>query len=245
MLSGLRVPVLLFVIIIGILFTGCVMNKLDHSPRTIKLKQSLQGKPVRLDITAGKEYSKPMQAGPFIFNILPQIVIWAENSEGKLVETLYITGADGKEMRNAAKNSKGAAFYQECFPVWASRMKEAGLKLPGKDNPYPDSVTSATPAAGFSLFTKLKEDKQEQNIFLEVNQSADTNTVYTEKLNGWAGQPSLIYRCQLPKQKGTPVQMDLIGHGGLLSDKSGITSDLTGFDTALQQLEKIMVRVEE
>jgi hypothetical protein len=223
---------------------GCVMNRLSDEPQTITLNRTVQGTLLRLEIEPGPRWSRRMRAGPFIFNVLPQIVVWAEDEQGRLLDTVYITGAGGKGFRHAKKKEKGAAFYRECFPVWASRLRAAGLTLPGPGNPYPDSVTSATPSAGFTVLTSLPFSGSFA-LYLEINQSGDTNETFTEQNNDWAGQPSLIYRAFIeePGRVSTHT-MELIGHGGRIGEPPAVHPDLAGFDSALEQLQEITVRLE-
>ncbi|MBN1596046.1 hypothetical protein JW933_08990 [candidate division FCPU426 bacterium] len=234
---------LMSVFFIGGSLSGCVVNTLDEKHKIIKLRQEVQGQPITVDIVHGEHWSERMQAGPIIFNILPQIVIWAEDQDGRLIDTLYITGADGKGFRHAGKNEKGAAFYAECFPVWASRLQAAGKSLPSKKEPYPDTVTSATPMSGFSLETRLINAEKTSALFLEVNKSNDVNDQYTKENNDWAGQPSLIYEAVITQmQPGDEYQLKLIGHGGRIKDTPDIYTDLTGLDTAMEQIREITVK---
>ena len=133
------------------------MNKMDHTHKTIVLEQKSNGMPIQVTIIKDTAFSARMRLGPVIFNVLPQIVIWTEDSLGQLMETVYITGADFKKMRHAGKNKKGALFFSECFPVWASRVKAAGKELPSKEKPYTDAVTSATPQSSFTVQTRLRQ----------------------------------------------------------------------------------------
>jgi hypothetical protein len=82
-------------------------------------------------------------------------------------------------------------------------------------------------------------------LYLEINQSGDTNGTYTEQNSGWAGQPSLIYSALIeePGRGGTQT-MELIGHGGRIGEPPAIHPDLGGFDTALEQVREIRVRLE-
>lgn len=198
------------------------MNKLDDTPQTLTLRQSLPGLPMKIEITPGEHWSERMQAGPFIFNILPQFVIWAEDRNGRLIDTLYITGAGGREFRHAAKKKKGSAFYAECLPLWASRMQAAGNPLPGEENPYPDSVTSATPMADFTLRTKSPVPENGFTLFFEINKSDDVTDEFTRENNDWAGQPSLIYSLYAgEREKGRASSLNLIGHGGCWGTNPG------------------------
>ncbi|MCK5153788.1 MAG: hypothetical protein KAQ93_05460 [Spirochaetales bacterium] len=231
-------------ILISMVLTGCVMNRLSNSYNKIELNPSFNGMPVTIDVVKGAHWSQRMQAGPFIFNILPQIVIWTEDEQGNLIENLYITGADGIGFRNAAKKEKGADFYTECFPVWANRMAKAGRKLPSDDNPFPDTVTSATPSSSFTLQTTLPDSRESIILRTEINQSADMNKFYTKENNGWVGQPSLIYELIIPQLEISGIfKLKLIGHGGLVKDNASIYRDVSKFDTALEQVESIVLRI--
>lgn len=230
---------LLTVVVVSAFSSGCVMNQLNQTHETIQLKQTAAGLPISVDIVKGGHWSSRTQAGPMVFNVLPQIVIWAEDQEGRLVDTLYITGADYKKFNHGGKGSKGAAFWPECFPVWASRLKAAGRTLPSKENPYTDAVTSATPMSSFTLKTSLPP-AQPAVIYLEVNQSGDNNAAYNDKNNGWAGQPSLIYKADIGQmQAGSACKMTLAGHGGRIQDTPDIYPDVSSLDTALDQIKEI------
>ncbi len=233
---------LLIIIIISLIFGGCVMNRIKEEPEIIELRESSDGVPVSLEIKKGQNWSTRMQAGPFIFNILPQIVVWTEDTQGNLIETLYITGADGKKFRHAAKKDKGALFYEECFPVWSRKVKEAGGTLPGATNPYPDSVTSATPDSGFTLNTKLNTTQGGFTIFMEINQSNDYNASFTRENSDWDGQPSLIYRTEIPTaEKGSRYLMKAIGCGGRPGEEPELQTDLSEIDTALGQVDEVII----
>ncbi|MBI9109287.1 MAG: hypothetical protein JEZ04_21250 [Spirochaetales bacterium] len=227
-----------------LLFSGCVMNKLDNTPQAIVLRAVSGGTGLEIDVSAGEQWASRMQAGPFIFNVLPQMAIWLEDGNGEYVETLYVTGADFKKLRHAAKNGDGAGFFSECLPYWASRVESAGEALPSKENPYPDTITSATPMGDFTLDT-MTASEAPIVIFAELNKSGDENAFFTKEANGWAGQPSLIYRADIRKlQAGDTVKLKLEGQGGMLGVKAGIFSDLNGFDTALKQVREITVSFE-
>ena len=215
---------------------GCVMNRLDTEPRTIVLREG-GGAVLRVAVEPGAEWSSKMQAGPFVFNVLPQFAVWTEDGAGNLVETLYVTGADFIRMRHAAKNEKQAGFYAECLPVWSDRVRASGSALPSKANPYPDAVTSATPGGPATLVTTLTGSTAAA-IYLEINKPDDVNATFTEADSGWAGQPSLIYAARLGNGS---TRLELVGHGGRPGDEPRIYTDVNGFDTALEQVASIVV----
>jgi hypothetical protein len=183
-----------------------------------------------------------MQAGPFIFNVLPQFAVWAEDGDGEFLVTLYVTGADFKKLRHAEKQSGGADYFAKTLPVWASRVRAAGKTLPSKETPYPDAVTSATPAADVTINTTVPEGSNELVLYLEINKSGDENEVFTKEVNDTAGQPSLVYRVDASSaQAGTSRAMELVGHGGMIVEEPAVYTDLSSFDTALQLVNEAVV----
>jgi hypothetical protein len=218
------------------------MNRIDRSPQTLNLRDAGDGIPVEVRISAGDAWTSRMQAGPFIFNVLPQFAVWAEDGDGVFLDTLYVTGADFKKLRHAEKQGDGAGYFAKTLPVWASRVEAAGKTLPSKENPYPDAVTSATPAADVTINTVAPTGSDELVLFLEINKSGDENEVFTKDVNDTTGQPSLVYRVVVSDaQTGTSRAMELVGHGGMIADEPGVYSDLSDFDTALQLVNEAVV----
>jgi hypothetical protein len=236
--------IILIVLSAIFMFSGCVMNKLDNTPQTLTLRNASGGKSLSIDVAAGNQWASRMQAGPFIFNVLPQMAIWLEDGKGQFVETLYVTGADFKKLRHAAKSGDGEAFFADCLPYWSLRLQSAGENLPSKENPYPEALTSATPMGDFTLETTTSVGVP-LIIYAELNKSGDENNVFTKDANDWAGQPSLIYRAEIRVFKaGDAVKLEIEGQGGMLGDAPGLYPDLTGFDSSLKQICQITVRFE-
>lgn len=231
-------------VIISLFFLGCVMNKLDPAGKKIELRLDTRGTPLHIDVIKGENWSRRLEAGPFIFNVLPQVVIWVEDEHGKLIDTLYITGAGSEKIGNAARQKKGPeVFYTEYLPVWASRLSAAGGRLPSKKEPYPDSITSATPSNDFSVVTKMPLSSTAYAILLEVNTSGDDNDTYNKQNNDWIGQPSLIYKAVISDRvAGATSQMELVGHGGLLHEEPAIHTDIMGIDSARKLIQSINIR---
>ena len=234
----------IMLILASLLFSGCIMNKVSTEKEIILLKGETTGREIQLEIETGESWSRRMQAGPFIFNLLSQIVLWTEDDNGKLLETLYVSGADYRKMRHAEKKDKGEAFFRGSFPLWAQKMKEAGKQLPSPDNPFPDTITSATPTSDFTLETKLELSQPPFTLFAEVNSSGDENETFTREKNGWIGQPALLYAVEIERdlknrEKEGAYTLKLIGHSGLPGQEAAIHTDLSGFDSALRQVKRI------
>lgn len=233
-------------VIITMFFSGCVMNRLSSSPDDIVLRESLEGRKIEIRAVSGKSWSEQLKAGPFIINVLPQVAIWMEDGTGNLIDTVYVSGAGSAAGKHAKRDENKADFYRECLPVWASRQISAGRNLPSDTGPLPDSISSATPQAGFRLNSTLAAENEEFLIFLEINKSGDTNETFTEENSGWAGQPSLVYSVHSRDLSGSmESEMILLGHGGTLPNADGsIYLDLTGFTTALIQLDRVSVSLQ-
>jgi hypothetical protein len=238
----IMIKVVITICIVLIMFTGCVVNELDDSHQTIILSKEIQGREVTIEVIKGENYSELMGIGPVKFNVIPQTVVWVETMEGEYIETLYITGAHGVKFNHGKKGELGENFYVKCLPVWASRVKAKGANLPSKENPYTTAVTSATPMSSFTAKTTLKETIYPFKILLEINKSGDDNNTYNKNNNDWAGQPSLIYSAVISDNTyNQTFYLQLIGHGGMLKDQTDIYDDLSGFDSALTQLQQIRV----
>ncbi|MBI9103030.1 MAG: hypothetical protein JEY99_11485 [Spirochaetales bacterium] len=237
-----QLPAVLLVLILLItpgLLGSCVMNKLSEEPETISLNQNMGGSDIGFEIVKGESWSRRMKAGPLVFNILPQVVIWVTDENDNFLKTLYVTGADGKGFRHAGRKELGRDFYRESFPLWSSLMENAGELLPDEDTPYPDSITSATPSAGFTLNTKINIHPGTYQVFMEINQSSDYNDTYTEENSDWAGQPSVIYHAEIPgKPEGKRVAMEVWGRGTNIGESGASSFDMSGMDSALTQILK-------
>ncbi len=224
------------------MFTGCTVNKLDDSHQTINLDKTAEGNAIVIEVTKGENYVEEMGVGPVKFNVIPQTAIWAETLTGEFIETLYITGAHGVGFHHGKKGELGETFYKKCLPVWAAKVISSGAKLPSNENKYTRAVTSATPMSDFTVRTFMENREFPIKILLEINKSGDDNVTYNKGNNDWAGQPSLIYAKTITgsTEKQT-FYLELIGHGGMLKDKPSIYSDLSGFDSALTQINKIKI----
>ena len=236
-----RIPVrLTAILILTAVLAGCVMNRVSTDPQTIVLRE-VAGSALRVEIEPGAHWISRMQAGPFIFNVLSQFAIWTEDDAGNLVETLYVTGADFSRARHAKKRELQAEFFSQSLPVWSALTEANGSSLPSKTNPYPDSITSATPTGHATLVTSQTAAVEAMMIYLEINKSGDANETFSEADNDWAGQPSLVYAARLGAGS---TRLELAGHGGRLGDEPAVYADLSGFDTALEQVASIVVTLE-
>jgi hypothetical protein len=129
------------------------------------------------------------------------------------------------------------------LPVWASRLQAVGERLPTKAAPYTDGVTTATPQSDFDLEVDLGILPDSFKIFMEINRSADTNSVFTEELTDWIGQPSVVYSITLTElADDTVYAFQPIGRGGLPTENLKFHPNLNGLDSALELLSSITLQ---
>ena len=225
--------------------SSCAINRLNEEKTVVVLDKGSTENHFIVSVSKGPEWSHEFKPGPFIIHVYPQMVFWIENQTGELVETLYVSGADGKGIRNATKKQLGEEFYRICFPIWAKKVNLAGLQLPSNEVPYSDAVTSATPQSSFDLDIHMGALPDSFILYAEINKSMDWNENYTEEKMGWVGQPSIIYAAQIdsliPNQL---VSLKAIGYSNDTSPIPELVTDFKGIDTALELLDGIQVQFE-
>ena len=233
----------LFILIAGLItFLSCTINKLNNEKTVITLETNSVDNPTIISVTKGAQWSHKFTPGPFIIHIYPQIVFWIENDKENFFETLYITGANGKYSKNATKNNLDDEFFKLCFPVWTSRTINANKKLPTKEEPYTDAVTSPTPQSSFDLNISLGKIPAPFTIYAEINKSGDYNETYTKESTDWIGQPSIVYANEISEiNKNQKYHLKPIGRSGIPSDSTGFYLNLEGIDTALELVSDISV----
>jgi hypothetical protein len=80
----------------------------------------------------------------------PQIAAWIEDSEGRYLQTIYVTGKVGqKGLGNGFMKTMGVTVREvpEALPVWAYArgVRYGDSYYPPKEQPLPDAVSGATP----------------------------------------------------------------------------------------------------
>ena len=232
----------LLLLMVGLFLAACTINRLDEGKSVITLKENAAGNPVTISLTKGARWSHKFTPGPFVIYVYPQVVFWIENGNGELLETIYITGTNGKYSKNATKKKLDDEFFRQCFPVWADRLIQAHKKLPTAEDPYPDTITSATPQSSFDLNTKIGEVPLSFTIYAEINKSMDYNKFYTKEATDWVGQPSVVYAAEIGEiVKGQAYSLKPVGHSAIVSDDGSLHRDFDGIDTALELVSEIHV----
>lgn len=233
----------LILLLIAFLFlTSCAINRLSDEKTVILLEKVENGHSMMISVLKGSHWSHKITPGPFVIHIYPQIVFWIEDGEGKFIETLFITGANGKYSKHSTKRKMDDEFFKHCFPIWSGRVIKANKKLPTTKNPYPDAITRATPQSSFDLDIKMAELPDGFTVNAEINKSMDYNEFYTKEKSDWIGQPSLVYGVEIDKGvKGKEYLLKPIGHSDIGSLDDKLHEDFEGVDTALELVHSIRV----
>jgi hypothetical protein len=227
----------------------------------IETQLSNPGAPITVGVTPGEHFLHRLKIMPLVsIKSPPQMAVWVETPEGEFIETLLVTSKIGRqEWRKAPGDPTPEEDIRrkEALPVWSYRhgvIYEDGLPVPTRENPMPDSVTTATPKKGFDLRTSLPDSHVSVVVYLEVNASTDFNQAYPAAAQPgspgysggeWgSGQPSLVYSAAVHLDKpGTPIEMNPVGHGSPDGSNGLVYPDLSGLTTALSIIESSEVTV--
>lgn len=192
----------------------------------------------------------------------PTFAIWAENMDGKLLETLFVTQyfasgifahADAGE--GTWEQGRGESLRPAALPYWSHKrniISRDTLYVPTPENPVPDALSGATPKGNFVVNSSVSKDIPEQfRLLFEINQRVDWNEFWTkDKYPGnysykSSAQPSVIYAVDIDMSSisDSPVHMKAIGHGHYAGDNGELYNDLSTFNSALKIAQSIEVIV--
>jgi hypothetical protein len=207
------------------------------------------GVPLKLAFTRGKSYNHPTFA------------VWLEDTEGRFLQTLFVTRSFGRGTFGYGDASGGVwkpgqVRRPAALPYWSHRagiMKGLDNYIPDAANPVPDAITSATPKGSFLLKTRGDNENQKiVRLFLEINQTWDWNSYWTN--NKFPGdmeyktscQPAVVYSTTLDlSQKGISIELKPVGRSSHNGADGILYADLETLTTALQIAVKITVTIGE
>ncbi len=235
--------------ILLILLTSCKhADQSASEPQMVVTNGSGAGAQFEVSFTKGEKFSHPV------------IAIWLETSDGKYIQTLYISKsvATGYFQHGDTKSGKwapGPRRRPATVPYWSHKrnIQEAdGLFVPTAATAIPDAYTGPTPLSNFIL--KSKSDStlhQPVRVVFEINQAFDFNRTWTttrfpgDQYYATSGQPSLIYATDAidlnaPAEK---YEMKLIGHGHYSGATGELFTDVSGHTTALEIVKHLVVKV--
>lgn len=221
MKKTLLIILLCFICITGLFASGSVENAVPEKGI------------VRIVLEPGSEYKTTTWWYLFPIDVYPQVSVWLESSDSRIIRQLYSSSKIQKQDWIDAPDSG----RPEALPVWTHRL--AGIEI---QTEKPDAVSSATPSGTTDQSVSIQniQDYIAENadtdwyIYLEANRSYDYNEYYSEERSGVNGQPSLVYRSLVSFKDGvlSAGPLELIGTGSLTGSDGTIHSDLSRITTA-------------
>lgn len=226
-----------FIILLALAFTffQCKTTHLEsESTMSILVESEEDGKQMTIQLINGKGYNNPT------------FVLWKEDMQGNYLETIFITkayasGIFGHEMQGDSiwKKTPGPSYQPAALPYWSHKKGLInGIDLiPTPGNPFVDAYTGATPEQNFNIETKMKSKQKNYRLCLEVNQTWDWNSFWTNNkypesdAYKHSAQPSIIYSADINEEEEN-VFMKPIGHGDPKGESGKLFIDLSTLSTA-------------
>lgn len=190
----------------------------------------------------------------------PSFVLWAEDIDGRYLQTLFITRAVGTSIYDHGDPSSGHWEPGEIrrpasLPYWAHKrgVQEAdGLYIPSVGHPIPDAYTGATPPGDFSLVTRFDRQPPKQfRVLFEINQTWDWNEYWTnnkypeDEAYKSSCQPALVYMAEVDLDKGVQdYTLEIIGRSHHAGRTGELFTDLHTLTTALEIVSSLTLRLD-
>jgi hypothetical protein len=208
---------------------------------------NVRGCKITVRFTRGTYFAHVKQIGFVKLIITPQIAVWAEDTQGRYLQTLYVTHKFAKQDWGVVPHNKDSCFRTSSLPYWLNKYLHAGNKAPTTSSPLPDAVTAATPAGCFDLNTTLAPASLPVIVKAEVNSSFDYNEAFGAKRQASHinGQPALVYIARIGQDPrlNPSVSMHVAGHSGETGADSLLHKDISGITTAMNIFSCINVLV--
>ncbi|MFA9391415.1 MAG: hypothetical protein ACERKD_16520 [Prolixibacteraceae bacterium] len=191
----------------------------------------------------------------------PTFAFWIEDSDGKYIETLFVTrflatGMYGHGSLGEGKwdNKPGEAKRPATLPYWLHKrgiMADGKTYLPTADNPVPDAITGATPQNDFILKTKSTKALPDKfNLMMEINQPWDWNQYWNNNLfpndadYKTSCQPALVYSVSIDQNNlKSEYYLNPIGHSHYSGQDGELYTDLSTITTAKEIVHKVKIQV--
>jgi len=207
----------------------------------------------------GPEFEIHFNEGPAFY--YPLMAIWIEDMDGNYLQTLYVAESIAKGIFNYGEIRdnrwvNGAKRRPAALPYWGHKRgirASDGFYLPTSENPVVDAYTGATPTTDFILKTKTDSLLPAQfRIIFEINQSWDWNTYWTnnkypEDLHyKTSAQPALVFATEIDLNTEKEIyEMKPVGHSHYSGKDGNLYPDLSTLTTALQIVDKIVVKLKK
>lgn len=177
----------------------------------------------------------------------PQIAIWAQDTSGQFIKTLFVTDASGKNefysgrtkenFKNLDRTTRDSeqSVYVNALPHWKGKQTRSTW------DPHIDGVSAATPHSSFTVRQQIPR-RGPVDVYLEVNVAFDENRFYSEydfpddtlyhSGTGLLGQPSMIYSARINPDVSGPALFRLLGRGHHSGQTDSLYTDLSTITTA-------------
>ena len=238
------------ILIAFLILPACKSGRIQEEPQKVNLVANSMGTgtEMTLEFTRGKAHNHP------------SFVLWAEDMEGKYLQTLFITRAIGTSIYEHGDPSSGHWEPGEIrrpasLPYWAHKrgvMEQDGLYVPTLENPIPDAYTGATPPGDFSLDTRFDgAAPRKLRILFEINQTWDWNEFWTnDKYPDDAEyktscQPAVVYASDVDLDDlASSYNLEVIGHSHYAGRTGELFTDLSTLTTALEIVDNLSLKVD-
>ncbi len=217
-------------------------------PKVMETLYENIGYKITIEFTKGKEHNHPLMA------------FWIEDTLGNYIQSLYVAKSIAKGYfrhgdASTGRWQPGPLRRPAALPYWGHKrgiQAPDGYYIPTRDDPMPDVVTGPTPKADFILNTKTEHVEPDVfNILMEINQSWNWNRYWhnarfpDDPHYQTSSQPALVYKTTVDINNLQPhYQMKVIGHSHWSGQTGELFEDLSTITTALEIVEKVVVRVE-
>ncbi len=204
------------------------------------------GTQITLKFEKGKAHNHPLYA------------VWLADSDGKYIQTLYVSESIGKGFfrradRNTGKWMPGEIQRPATLPYWFHQRNitnEKGTLLPTPKSPVVDAYTGATPLSSFEMVLATDEKLNgKYQLYLELNQSWDWNEYWTnnkypdDKEYKTSSQPAVVYKADFDTNDQKEIEMKPIGHSHYAGETGELFTDLSTLSTALKIANTITLTV--
>lgn len=189
----------------------------------------------------------------------PLMAVWLEDTNGKYVQTLYVSKSIATSTFNYGEARKGkwmpgVICRPASLPYWAHKRgvkSDNGTYMPSPSKPVPDAYSGATPEADFILKTRPDYLLNGKYLLLfEINQSWDWNDYWTNSKfpddaeYKTSSQPAIVYRAEINfSDKQDNYTLIPIGHSHYSGKDGKLYTDLSTITTALKIAKSIQLKI--
>lgn len=227
--------------------TGAKVPVTD-TPDYYNYNEAGKGPELTISLIKGKAHNHPLYA------------IWAETTDGRFLQTIYVSESIGKGVflhgdASSGKWLPGEIRRPAALPYWSHRRNiqaPDGLYIPTPETAIPDAYTGATPPKGFELTAWLDSVPPDQfYVYMEINQTWDWNEYWTNNKYPdddeykTSCQPALVYRTLVDLNDGTEFPMILFGRSHESGKDGKIYKDIETMTTALHIADEITVTLKK